>query len=81
MAFTIEKIVVTRLAHLTTRVQMLYALECMDPMDPTIFNWSEGLLVSLKDQLTKCMRSELKQFGYGEIVVLLFLERVLLMRL
>ena len=56
---------------------MLYAVECMAP---TIFNWSEGLLVILKDQLTKFQRGELKQFGYRFVVVSFFLERVLILR-
>ena len=50
---------------------MLYVVECMAP---TIFNWSEGLLVILKDQLTKFRRGELKKFGYGVGVVSFFLE-------
>ena len=77
VAFSIDKVAGSRLAHLTTRAHMLYAVECMEP---TIFNWSEGSLVSLKDQLTKCRRGELKQFGYEAIVVYIFLERVSLMR-
>ena len=56
---------------------MLYALECMAP---TIFNWREGLLVNLKYHLTKCLRGELEQFGYGVVMVSFFLEQVPLMR-
>ena len=77
MAFTIEKVAGTKLSHWNTHTHILYSIECMAPM---IFNSSEGLLVSLKDQLTKCKRGELKQFDYGEIVVSFFLERVPLMR-
>ena len=57
---------------------MLYALESIAP---TIFNWSEGMLVSLKYQLTKCQQGEMKYFGYGAVVVSFFLERVPLNRL
>ena len=57
VAFTIEKVVGNRAAHQTTRAHMLYALE---RMAPTIFNWSEGISVSLKEHLTKCRRGELK---------------------
>ena len=37
-------------------------------------------MVSLKYQMTKCRRGELKYFGYGVIVLSLFLEKVPLMR-
>ena len=50
MEFTIDKVVGSRARHHTTQTHMLYALECMAP---TVFNWSEGLLVSIKDHLTK----------------------------
>ena len=50
VVYTIEKVSRTRSAHLTTREHMMYSLECMDP---TVFNWCEGMLVSLKDQLNK----------------------------
>ena len=57
LSFIIKKVAGSRSSHLTTWDHMLYAVECMAP---TIFNWSEGLLVSLKEQLTKCQRGELK---------------------
>ena len=75
--YTIGKVVKTRSAHLTTKSHMLYALECMEP---TIFNWCEGMLVSLKDQLNKCKWGTLKQFGYGAVVVSFILQRVPHMR-
>jgi hypothetical protein len=50
-------------------------------MAPTMFNWCEGLLENMKDQLTKCKTGRLKQFGYGSILVSFFLERVPTMRL
>ena len=56
----------------------MYILECMAS---TIFNWSEGLLVSLKYHLTKCQQGEMNHFGYGAVVLSLFLERVPLNRL
>ena len=78
MAFMIEKVAGSILTHKNTRAHMLYAVECMAP---TIFNWSEGLLVILKDQLTKFRRGELKKFGYGVGVVSFFLEIFPLVRL
>ena len=50
IAFTIEKVEGSKDSHQMTRAHMLYVLECMDP---TIFNWSEGILVSVKDRLKK----------------------------
>ena len=64
--YTIEKVVGTRSAHLTTRSHMMYALECMEPI---VFNWCEGMMISLKDQLNKCKQGTLKNFGYGALVV------------
>ena len=57
VAFTIEKVAGSLVSHHATKTHMMYALECMSP---TIFNWSEGLLVILEDQLTKCRRGDLK---------------------
>ena len=49
-------------------------------MEPTVFNWCEGMLVCLKNQLNKCKRGMLKQFGYEEVVVSFILQRVPHMR-
>ena len=50
VVYTIGKVVGTRDAHLTSRSHMLYALQCMEP---TVFNWCEGMLACLKSQLNK----------------------------
>ena len=60
MVYTIGKVAGTRASHLPSRSHMLYALQCMEP---TVFNWCEGMLVCLKSQLNKCKRGMLKQFG------------------
>jgi hypothetical protein len=39
------------------------------------------VLRSIKKQLTKCRQGELKQFGYGSLLVSFFLERVPIFRL
>ena len=77
VVYTIEKVAGTRSSHLTTRSHMLYDLQCMEP---TAFNWCEGMLVCLKDQLNKCKRGTLKQFGYGTVIVSFILQRVPHMR-
>ena len=43
-------------------------------MDPTIFNWCEGMLACLKSQLNKCKRGTLKQFGYRAMLVSFMLQ-------
>ena len=75
--YTVGKVAGTRSAHLTTRSHMFYALECMEPK---VFNWCEGMLVSLKDKLSKCKRGTLKQFDYGVVVVSFIFQRVPHMR-
>ena len=55
-----------------------YAIECTEPR---VFNWEDVVLRSIKRQLTKCRRGELKQFGYGSLLVSFFLERVPVFRL
>ena len=46
VSFTIENVAGSRVYHQITQAHMLYTLDCMAP---TIFKWSEGILVSLKD--------------------------------
>jgi hypothetical protein len=64
--------------HMALQSYFQYALECMEPR---VFNWCEGVLKSMKKQLTKCRSGGLKQFGYGSILVSFFLERVPVLRL
>ena len=73
ISFIIEKVVGRKDSHQMTRAHMLYALECMDPK---ILNRSEALIMSLKDQLTKCHWGDFEKFGYSAIVVSFFLDRV-----
>ena len=58
--FTMHLVVGIHGDHQESKAHMLYALEAMTA---TVFNWEEDLLVVLKDQLTKCQRGELKNFG------------------
>jgi hypothetical protein len=50
--FTITRFVGSLAPHLATNSQMQYQY-AVDCMAPTVFNWCEGLLKSMKDQLTK----------------------------
>jgi hypothetical protein len=64
--------------HMALQRYFQYAVECMNPC---IFNWCDRVLRSMKKQLTKCRKGDLKQFGYGSILVSFFLERVPHLRL
>ena len=66
VVYTIGKVAGTRASHLPSRYDMLYDLHCMEP---TFFNWCEGMLACLKSQLNKCKRGTLKQFSYRAVVV------------
>jgi len=59
--------------HMALQSYFKYVVECTEPR---VFNWCDGLLRSMKTQLTKSKNGDLKQFGYGSILVSLFLERV-----
>ena len=60
-------------AHAATKAQMVYAVECLEPR---VFNWCEGLRTNMMSQLTSCRTGKQSQFGYGSILVAIFLERV-----
>jgi hypothetical protein len=64
-------------AHAATKAQMAYAVECLEPR---VFNWCEGLRANLFSQLTSCRTGRQSQFGYGSILVAIFLERVPLLQ-
>jgi hypothetical protein len=58
--------------HMDLQSYFHYAIDCTEPR---VFNWCDGLLHSIKSQLTKSKNGELKQFGYGSILASFFLER------
>jgi hypothetical protein len=64
--------------HMALQSYFQYAIECTEPR---VFNWADVVLHSIKKQLTKCRRGNLKQFRYGSLLVSLFLEWVPLLRL
>jgi len=64
-------------AHAATKAQMAYAIECLEPR---VFNWCEGLRTNMYHQLTSCRTGKQSQFGYGSILVAIFLERVPLLQ-
>jgi hypothetical protein len=76
--FTISRMVGSMAPHMALQSYFQYAIECTEPW---VFNWSDAVLHSMKRQLTKCRRGDLKKFGYGSLLVSFFLERVPLLRL
>jgi len=73
LLFTIAQMAGSDSPHMALQSYFQYAIDCIKPR---VFNWCDGLLSSMKRQLTKRKNGELKQFGYGSILVYLFLERV-----
>jgi hypothetical protein len=71
--FTIAQMVGSYSPHMDLHRYFQYAIECTEPC---VFNWCDGLLRSMKSQLTKRKNRDLKHFGYGSILVSFFLERV-----
>jgi hypothetical protein len=59
--YTIAHMAGSATPHMALQRDFQYALECMEPR---VFNWSDGVLRSMKKQLTKCRRGDLKQFRY-----------------
>jgi hypothetical protein len=76
--FTIAWMAGSSTPHMELQSYFQYAIECIEPR---VFNWADAVLRSIKKQLTKCRRGDLKKFEYGSLLVSLFLERVPLLRL
>jgi hypothetical protein len=71
--FTITQMAESASPHMALQSYFQYAIEFTEPH---LFNWCDGILHSMKSQLTKRKNGDLKQFGYGSILVSFFLERV-----
>jgi hypothetical protein len=76
--FTIARMSRSVSPHMDLQSYFQYAIECTEPW---VFNWADTVLRSVKRQLTKYMRGDLKQFKYGSLLVSFFLERVTLLML
>jgi len=76
--FTITRMVGSAAPHITLQSYFQYAIEWTEPY---IFNWLDAILCSMKRQLMKCRKGDLKQFGYGSLLVSFFLESVPLLQL
>ena len=51
---------------------MQYALECLESK---VFNWSDAVLLGMREQLTKVKNRNLKNFGCGSILIAFALEK------
>ena len=76
--FTIARMERSVAPHMALQSYFQYAIECTKPR---VFNWADAVLHSLTKQLTKCRHGDLKQFGYGSLLVSFFCERVPVFRL
>jgi hypothetical protein len=76
--FTIARMAGSASPHMALQSDFQYAIECLEPR---VFNWCDGVLRSMKTQLTKSKNGGLKQFSYGSILVSFFLERAPHLRL
>jgi hypothetical protein len=76
--FTIARMAGSEYPHMALQSYFQYVVECMEPR---VFNWRDRVIRSMKTQMTKCEKGDLKQFGYGSILVSFFLERVPHLRL
>jgi hypothetical protein len=68
--FTIAWMAGSASPHMALQSYFQYAIECTEPR---VFNWCDGVLRSMKTQLTKSKNRDLKKFGYGSILVSFFL--------
>jgi hypothetical protein len=71
--FAIKRIAGSTNAHLVSRSQVAYGLQCLEP---TLFNWNAWFLQNVKEQITKCRAGQQKKFEYGSLLVLFFLEHI-----
>jgi hypothetical protein len=69
--FTIAQMAGSAAPHMALQSYFQYDLECLEPQ---VFNWADAVLRNLKKQLTKSRRGDLKQFGYGSLLVSFFCE-------
>ena len=63
--------------NLATNAHMLLALDCMQPQ---VFDWCDGVVRRVRENLISCKTRTQREFGYGTLIVSFLLERVPLMR-
>jgi len=73
LLLTINRVVGSQVEHETNKSKFLYAIDCTAPM---IFNWAKAMKMNIKRQFSKAKAGNLKQFGFGSVLVTFFLEEV-----
>ena len=73
LLLTINRVVGSQAEHETNKQNFLYAVDCIAP---TVFNLVEAMKMNIKRQLSKAKVGNLKQFGFGSVLVTFFLERI-----
>lgn len=59
-------------SHVATKAQLLLVIDCLQPH---IFNWCEGFLRQVKEELIACKTHTQRKFWYGTLIVSFFFER------
>ena len=73
IAFTVSRLCGNATLHVATRSQLRIVVDCYRGSS---FNWCEAVLANVKGQLSRAKNGQLKNFGYGFLVVCFGLERV-----
>lgn len=73
IAFTVTRLCGSATLHVAIGSQKQMVVACYRG---TIFNWCEAVLENMKGQLTRAMNGQLKNFGYGFLIVIFALERI-----
>ena len=76
LAYIVTWVAGTTLPHSVTKKYLDLDQKCMQP---TLFNWCEGTLANVREQLTNMKRGKIKKFVYGSLLVNFFFEKILVM--
>ncbi len=66
LAYNVTPVAGTSAPHTVTKPHLDLALR---RMQPTLFNWCEGMVANVKEQITKMKRVRLINFDYGSLLV------------
>ena len=70
---TIVRVAGSSSLHLATQNQMRLAVDCMQG---ALYDWCSRVIAIMRKQLSDCKRGRWKNFGYSNILVAFFFERV-----
>ena len=69
IAYKVVRVAGSVAPHAVTVAQLELCLRCMEP---TLFNWCEGMVACVKDKLTRLKRGRSNTCRYGSLLVSLF---------